>query len=591
MGPHTKTPTANVAVKRTHVWYALILVVISLFMLRAFYLQVIRYDYYKKAAASDQLKEYEIPAERGIMTAHMGDAVVPIVLNEKLYTIYADPGIIKKPDAVARTLADLLGGNESDYKEKITRKDTRYVILGRKISKDVKNKLFAHKFVGIGSEEQQYRTYPNGQLASQLLGFVNNDGVGSYGIEQALNRKLGGTPGQLKAVTDINGVPLAASQGNVLKEPEAGSDVQLTIDVGIQKQLENLLKKGVERAKAPSASAMIIDPHTGAVKAMANYPTYNPEKYGQVEDISLFNNAAVTHPIEVGSIMKVLTTAAALDAGAIKPTSTYYDPSKYVIDDFTVKNIEEDGGPGVKNIADILNLSLNTGATWELMQMGGGELNRQGRDKWYDYMTNRYLFGKPTNIEQPSENEGIVPRPENNGAGINLTYANTSFGQAMTANVVQMGAALSAVLNGGTYYQPHLVEKYTAPDGTVTEQKPTVVKTGVVSPQVSRDLIPLMEYVVEKHTFNPRFDQNTYAVGGKTGTAQIAKATGGYEENEYNGTYMGFVGGDNPQYVIVVFVNKPRIAGYAGSMAAQPIFGDIAHMLINDYGITPKTKH
>ena len=589
MGPQHNSP--SMSVKRTNVWYVILLVIISCFMLRAFYLQVIRYDFYKRAAASDQLKEYEIPAERGTITAHMGDSTVPIVLNEKLYTIFADPGIVKKPDEVASTLSDLLGGKPSDYKEKITRSGTRYVVLQRKVSKAVKVKLFAHKYAGIGSEEQQYRTYPNGQLAAQLLGFVNNEGVGSYGIEQSLNSKLAGTPGQLKAVTDINGVPLAASHGNVLKQPQAGTDVQLTIDVGIQKQLENILKKGVERAKAPSASAMIMDPNTGAIKAMANYPTYNPERYGDVDDISLFNNTAVTHPIEVGSIMKALTTAAALDAGAIKPNSSYYDPSKYVIDDFTVKNIEEDGGAGVKNIADILNLSLNTGATWELMQMGGGELNRQGRDKWYDYMVNHYLFGKSTGIEQPGENDGYIPRPENNGAGINLTYANTAFGQAMTANVVQMGAALSAVLNGGTYYQPHLVEQYTAPNGSVATQKPKIVKTNVVSPQVGKDLIPLLEYVVNKHSFSPKFDQNTYAVGGKTGTAQIAKPTGGYEDDEYNGTYMGFVGGDHPQYVIVVFVNKPKIGGYAGSMAAQPIFGDLAHMLIDDYGVTPKTKN
>jgi cell division protein FtsI/penicillin-binding protein 2 len=225
------------------------------------------------------------------------------------------------------------------------------------------------------------------------------------------------------------------------------------------------------------------------------------------------------------------------------------------------------------------------------MQMGGGELNRQGRDKWYDYMVNHYLFGKSTGIEQPGENDGYIPRPENNGAGINLTYANTAFGQAMTANVVQMGAALSAVLNGGTYYQPHLVEQYTAPNGSVATQKPKIVKTNVVSAQVGKDLIPLLEYVVNKHSFSPKFDQNTYAVGGKTGTAQIAKPTGGYEDDEYNGTYMGFVGGDHPQYVIVVFVNKPKIGGYAGSMAAQPIFGDLAHMLIDDYGVTPKTKN
>lgn len=578
-------------IRRTRAVYAIIAVVFAVFVFRAFYLQVVRYSYYHKAALSDQLKEYEIPAERGAIKAHMGDGTVSLVLNEKLYTIYADPSMIKEKDAdkIAGSLADYLGGSPSDYRSKITKKGTRYVVLAKKVDKDNKEKLFKLKYAGIGAEEQQYRTYPDGDLASQLLGFVNNEGQGVYGVEQSLNSKLAGTNGQLKAVTDINGVPLAANSGNILKSPVAGNDVTLTIDVGMQKQLEDILKKGKDNAKAESASALIMDVNTGQVKAMANYPTYDPSKYGDVEDISLFNNAAVSNSIEIGSIMKALTSAAALDSGAVTANQTYYDPSKYVIDKFTVKNIEEDGGAGTKSIADILNLSLNTGATWELMQMGGGQLNLAGRTKWYDYMTQHYMFGKQTGIEQPAEAEGIVPRPENNGAGINLTYANTAFGQAMTATPIQAASAMAAVLNGGTYYQPTLVDNYTDNKGKVVQQQPKVVKKDVVKQQTTDELIPLLEHVVSTHHFSRSFDQNAYMVGGKTGTAQIAKPTGGYYENDYNGTYLGFVGGDKAQYVISVFVIKPKVAGYAGTAAAQPIFGDLAHMLIDDFGVTPKT--
>lgn len=589
MGP-TADATVH-AIRRTRFVYVILAVIFAVFLLRAFYLQVIKYSYYHKAALSDQLKEYDIPAERGTIKAHMGDGTISLVLNEKLYTIYADPSMIKSSDAskVADSLADNLGGNSSDYRKKITQKDTRYVILAKKVSKDTKEKLFKLKYPGIGAEEQQYRTYPDGQLASQLLGFVNNDGQGVYGIEQALNSKLAGVNGQLKAVTDINGVPLAANTGNILKEPRAGSDITLTVDVGMQKQLEDILQKNAQNVKAQSASALIMDANTGAVKAMANFPTYDPTNYGNVEDVSVFNNAAVSYPIEIGSIMKALTTAAALDTKAITPTETYYDPSKYVIDDFTVKNIEEDGGAGTKSIKDILDLSLNTGATWELMQMGGGQLNLQGRQKWYSYMTDHYMFGKQTGIEQESEAEGIVPRPENNGAGINLTYANTAFGQAMTATPIQAAAAMAAVVNGGTYYQPTLIDSTTNEKGQTVPNKPKVVKKDVVSQETTNALIPMLENVVSTHRFSRKFDQNAYMVGGKTGTAQIAKSTGGYEENDYNGTYLGFIGGDKAQYVISVFVIKPKVTGYAGTAAAQPIFGDLAHMLIDDFGVTPKT--
>ena len=590
MGP-AADPNIHV-VRRTRLVYVLLALIFGVFILRAFYLQVVKYEYYHKAALSDQLKEYEIPAERGTIKAHMGDSTVSIVLNEKLYTIYADPSMVKanQADKVANTLSQLLGGNASDYKSKITQKDTRYVILGKKVSKDAKVKLMSHKYPGIGSEEQSYRTYPNSSLASQLLGFVNNEGQGVYGVEQELNSKLAGTNGQLKAVTDINGVPLAANTGNILKEPVAGDDITLTIDVGMQKQLEDIVKKGYDKSKAQGVSAVIMDPNSGAVKAMGNYPTYNPADYGNVEDSSVFNNAAVTHAIEVGSIMKTLTTAAALDSGAVTPTQTYYDPASWTVDDFKITNIEEDGGPGTKGLKEVLNLSLNTGATWELMQMGGGQLNLKGRQTWYNYMTQHYMMGKTTGIEQGYESEGYVPKPEDNGAGINLTYANTSFGQAMTATAIQMAGAMSAVVNGGTYYKPYLVDSTTNASNKTTVTKPTVVKKDVVSQATTDTIIPLLEYVVQHHKFSRSFDESTYAVGGKTGTAQIAKPTGGYYEDEFNGTYLGFVGGDKAQYVIAVFTYRPKVAGYAGTAAAQPIFGDLAHMLIDNFAVTPKSK-
>jgi cell division protein FtsI/penicillin-binding protein 2 len=223
------------------------------------------------------------------------------------------------------------------------------------------------------------------------------------------------------------------------------------------------------------------------------------------------------------------------------------------------------------------------------MQMGGGKINQKARNAWYDYMVNHYRFGKETGIEQGYEATGYVPSPKDNGAGIDLTYANTTFGQAMTATPVQVGATLSAILNGGTYYQPHLVDSTTDASGHESVTKPKALTQDVVDPKVGQELVPLMQNVVQKHSFSPAFDQNAYTVGGKTGTAQIAKPGGGYYDNQFNGTYIGFVGGDKVQYVIVVFIDKPTVGGYAGTAAAQPVFGSLAHMLINDSYVTPKS--
>lgn len=578
------------SVKRVRIWYAFFLAVMVLFGARLFYVQIIRYYHYKDAALSDQLKQYDIPASRGIISMHNASSIVPVVLNQKLYTLYADPVYVKKPAEVADKLAAITHGSAADYEKLMQTKNTRYAVLAKKVDEQTEKQISKLEIPGIGLTGQDYRTYSQGDLAAQLLGFVNDQGVGTYGIEQALNKQLSGTPGKLKAITDVRGVPLAASKDNTEIAPTNGDDVLLTIDLSMQQQLEEILARDAKDAKADAATALIMDPYTGAIKAMANVPTYDPSKYYDVSNPKLFQNAAVDHPIEVGSIMKTLTTSAALDQGVIKPDTTYYDPGFYKVDGFKITNIEEDGGAGTRSIAQLLNLSLNTGATWELMQMGGGDLNAKGRTAWFNYMTKHFRFGQPTGIEQGYEATGYVPSPKNNGAGINLTYANTAFGQAMTATPLQMASALSAVLNGGTYYQPHLVDSLTAADGTVTATKPKILAKDVVKPEVGREMVPLMQYVIDHHYFPQRFDQSKYIVGGKTGTAQIAKPEGGYHTDEFNGTYLGFVGGDRVQYVIAVMMIKPKNGGYAGTAAAQPVFGDLAHMLINHSYVTPKSR-
>jgi len=559
-------------------------------VIRLFYLQVIRYDHYQKAALTVQLKEYEIPAERGIIEARSGGSTVPIVLNEKLYTLYADPVYVKDSRHAADELARAVGGSAGAYEGLLSTQDTRYVILGKKLSKEQSDKVNVLKLKGIGTREVPYRTYPQGSLAAQLLGFVNDEGQGKYGLEQALNGELTGVPGQLKAITDAAGVPLAANEDNVNSEPQSGKRVVLTVDIGMQQQLEDTLRAGLKRARSDSGSALILEAKTGAVKAMANYPTFNPSEFYKVENGEVFSNAAVTAPLEVGSIMKPLTAAAALDLGVVGKDQTYHDPSRYKIGDAVVSNIEEDGGPGTRSVRDILQLSLNTGATWLLMQMGGGEINQQARERWHGYMTDHFRLGRVTGIEQGYESGGVIPDP-NDGFGLNIRYANTAFGQGMSATPLQMAAALAGVVNGGTYYKPYLVEKTIDTAGREQKDNPKVVREKVVSKEVSKTIREIMEYTVEKNKFLYGFKQAypAYSIGGKTGTAEVARPEGGYYTNVFNGMFMGFVGGDEPQYVIVVRVNRPKIPGYAGSQAAAPLFADLTRMLINNFNVVPRT--
>jgi cell division protein FtsI/penicillin-binding protein 2 len=576
----TKKPLSQ---RRISVWYGALVCIFTLFLVRLFYLQILKHDYYQKVALSGQLKQYEILAERGVIRVHDGDATVPLVLNEKRYNIVADPKLIKDTTKTAELLAPAVGKQFEEVKKKLG-ENTRYEIIAKKITKEQHDAVAKLDLVGVFQDEVSVRTYPQGDLAAQLLGFVDDNASGKYGVEQALNKVLAGKNGQLKAITDQKGVPLLATGDNILIDPVEGEDVVLTVDIGMQRQLEDILKSGLEAAKSKSGSALIIEASTGAVKAMANYPTYNPANYASVEDASIFMNAAVAEPLEVGSIMKPLTVAAALQLGVINKNTTYYDPSRFTVDDSVVTNIEEDGGAGTRSIADILQLSLNTGATWLLMQMGGGTINEQARTRWYDFMTNKYGFGTTTGIEQGYEVGGTIPSPTD-GFGLNIQYANTAFGQGMTATPLQMGAALAAVINGGTYYKPHLVDMTVTKDGKTSVVKPEAVRTNIVSNDVSASLREFMQYVVSKN--NRPALRDGYMVGGKTGTAEIAKKSGGYYEDKFNGTYLGFVGGKEPKYVIVVRVNEPGIAGYAGAQAAAPIFAKLSNMLIDNFTIAP----
>ncbi len=576
---------------RIRLWYAALLLIAGIFVVRLFYLQVIRHNYYNQAAMRSQLKQYEIEPERGVIYAQNGDQKTPIVLNQTLYTVYADPKFVKDAKASAEAVQKVVGGDASTYEKQMKTAESRYQILAKRVSKEQHEAIVRLKLKGVGTQATNYRTYPQGQLAAQVLGFVNDEGDGQYGIEQALNAKLKGKPGELKAITDAQGVPLAANKDNIVKAAEPGKQVLLTVDLGMQQQTEDVLKQQVEQTKAKSGSAVIIDVKTGAIKAMANYPTYDPTEFDKVTDQSVFVNDASSSAFEVGSIMKTLTAAAAIDQGVVTPNTTYFDPAQFKVDDATIKNVEEDGGAGTKSVKDIIQLSLNTGATWLLMQMGGGHINEKARGIWYDYLTNHYQFGKPTGIELSYEGAGTVPKP-NEGFGLNIQYANMTFGQGQTETMLQMGAAFSSVVNGGTYYRPRLVDGYVKTDGSVEKQDPIVVKSGVVKPETSQNMRDILTYAMGKNypVYGIRSLRPEYSYGGKTGTAQVPKPNGGYYDDRYNGTFTGFIGGDQPEYAIIVSVHEPKnITGYAGAKAAAPVYFKLADMLIDNFGVKPKS--
>jgi cell division protein FtsI/penicillin-binding protein 2 len=572
-------------------WLAIVIAgIFALFSVRLFYIQVVQHDHYAQLAWQNQVTKTTIFPERGTIYARDGgDETAPLVLNETVFTVFADPQEVDDIDKIKQVLNQVAGGEVvRDSFDKLSDDGLRYVILAKQVTQTQAQLIQKEDLAGIGLQRGSRRVYPEGQLASQLLGYVNSDGEGQYGIEGALNARLSGQNGQLQAVTDVRRIPLTIGNNNILQPAVDGANLVLTVDRSVQFELEQELKTYADDVRASNASAVIMEPNTGRIVAMANYPTYDPTNFSSVTDYSLFQNRTVDNPYEAGSVIKTLTVATGLDSGTITPTSTTPNPNGCtIVEDRRICNSTLRGIPTNPTTYDLLRYSLNTGAVGVVRTLGGGGLNYTAREKLYEYFHNRFRFGSLTGVEQSDEAAGIIYSPDDE-EGNDVRYANMSFGQGMTTTMVQVATAFSTVINGGTYYKPTLVYGTRSDDGTVTEQAPQAVASAVISPAHSaeeRDLVWRARYDNNGNYTDPA----GYMIGGKTGTSQtIDPTTGEYTTDKTIGSYLGFVGGTKtPRYVIMIRMDDAQGGVYIGSGAANKMFGSMARWLINYENITP----
>jgi cell division protein FtsI/penicillin-binding protein 2 len=561
--------------------------VMTLVVAQLFYIQIIQHDLYKQKAYEEQVAKFVLPATRGQIYAHEGSDLVPLVLNQPVYIAYADPQEVTDKSKLESTLESIAGGNTTEnYQDGLNSKRLRYVVLAQKLSQTQAELLKKANVPGLGLTESDQRVYPEGALASQMLGYVNNDSKGQYGIEEALDSRLRGKNGKLQAVTDVRRIPLTVSKDDVSVPARDGDDIALSIDVNVQSFVETALKEGLDRVKATKGSAIVINPTNGHIMAMANYPTYEPAAYNKVEDYSVFQNDVVSSPYEAGSVMKTLSLGAALDTGAVTINTTFNNRGFVQIDDTKISNVEEDPVSANATMTDVLHYSLNTGVVFALQQMGGGKVNQQARDKLYDYYYNHYRFGQTTGIEQAGESGGTIIAPDKE-QGNNVRYANMAFGQGLDVTMLQVASAFSATINGGTYYRPTLVSGVVHDDGSIKTQPSRVVRQNVLQPGVSAQLQKMIVEARQIGALGGK-DRAGYVVGGKTGTSQIIDPkTGRYTDANSIGSYLGFGGNATPQYVIMIQVKDSKAPGYSGTTAAGPIFTDISNRLIDYLKIPP----
>lgn len=569
---------------RTKLLAIIVVVLIAIFILRLFYLQIIKHDDYVAEAMQEQVKRLTIPAKRGLIYAMDGDKPVKLVMNETVYTLFADPQIITQPDKALDAVRKVAGGNMQPHADILIKKtDTRYQILAKKLTRKQAEMIKKEKITGIGFQEESQRVYPEGGLAAQTLGFVNAENQGQYGVEGKLNDRLTGKDGILQSVTDVSSVPLTIGNNNINKPAQDGDNIVLSLDRNVQSHAEKALAEGIQQTKAQKGSVIVMDPQTGRVLAMANQPTYKPEEFTKVTDADAFNNATVAVPYEAGSVIKALTVATGLDKRVIEPDSTYVNTDKINVGDKTIGNATK-GQTGTISIQKALDYSLNTGMVTVAQRLGDGTINKQSRDTMYEYFHDRFGLGKMTGIEVAGEAQGDVISPDKPG-GNAVQYATMSFGQGMNVTMVQVAAAFSSIVNGGTYYKPTVLAGTIDTDGvSFRETQPTVVRDGVISQQAS-DKVHSMIHEARSKFYNGK-DRAGYDVGGKTGTSQTI-INGRYVDEQTIGSYLGYGGDDKPRYVIMVQLSGKDM-NLEGGKHAMPIFTDISNWMIDYMKLQPK---
>ncbi|MGN6663847.1 MAG: peptidoglycan D,D-transpeptidase FtsI family protein [Solirubrobacterales bacterium] len=525
-------------------------------LLRAFWLQGVQGAKLASEAAYQQTETVTVPGLRGDLLDRRGNK---LAASEDAATIYATPYQVKNPPQAAAKLAPILKETKGEVLEALTA-EGGFSYVAHKVDLGTAAKVEALELEGIGELPDSRRTYPQGEMAGQVIGAVGSENQGLTGLEMGEESVLAGSNGERRVVNDALGEPIRLE---TTKEADDGENIQLTLDPVIQRETERVLA-GVGQTYSPTgATAIVVDPRNSQVLAMANWPPVNPEDLSEVSNEDLLNKATGLN-YEPGSTFKAFTVAAALEEKLVTPTSEFVLPPSIRVADRTIKDAEE-RGTETMSVGEILARSSNVGAVTIGLKVGAEKFS-----KWIS----RFGFGRPTGIQFPGEEQGIVP-PLDKYSG--STMGNLPMGQGLAVTPIQMVAGYTAIANGGILRPPQLIEKI----GEEAVQEPKGHR--VISTQVSAEIREMLEGVLAPGGTASEVSVPGYTLAGKTGTAQVAE-NGGYSKTKYIASFIGFAPAQNPQLLAAVIVDEPQGEIYGGSVAA-PAFGEIAEFALPYLGI------
>ena len=568
---------------------------LAIITVRLFFIQIIEHNAWVAKANEQHTLLETITAKRGEIYMMDKGEPVAVVLNQTNYQIVIDPTVTKKED-----IEKVISNYAKDYQTAdidaiYEQEGLRYAIVAKNIPRDLAEKIAESETPAVWLKKNNQRVYPEGELASGLLGFVNADGAGQYGVEGSLNQALSGEDGLIKTTADVNNVALSIGKDNVKIPAKDGANLVLSIDRGLEKGVENLAIEAINNTAATNASVLIMNPQTGEILTMANLPNYNPGDYANVTDASSYNNYTTDIPYEPASICKNFAFSAAINEGKMTPETTYFNQHYEEVDDWKIWNAEQRSSLyGTLTMRDALYWSLNTGSIHALKLLGDNpnQITREGRERLYDYYYNKFRLGQATGVEL-FEAVGYIEDP-NEGWGRDSTYANMTFGQNLQITMLQTATAFSAVINSGTWRTPSVV-KGELVDGKVVplnEVSAGPVESNRIDDKIFSDETSSMMrgMLINNRNYKARagIDRAGYDVGGKSGTAQVVR-NGAYDDTfaELIGSYIGFIApsGEMPEYVIMT---KMWGEGQSiGSGDAMDLFDKLSNYLIDYYKIKP----
>jgi cell division protein FtsI/penicillin-binding protein 2 len=535
--------------------FALFLGLLVLAAARATWLGTVESRDLGARALGQQVDEITVYARRGTITDRNG---VELAVSEDATTVFANPMQIDNPPGVAEQIAPLLGMPENEVMEKLAQDDTGFVYLRRKLDSTRGEKINRLGIEGIGTVVEPRRTYPQGSLASQVLGSVGTDNFGLSGLEQSLEDTLHGTDGQRKIVKDATGKPVSIVD---VQRAEPGEDLRLTIDAAIQERTEAVLSELGQLYQPRGATAVVMDPRNGEVLAMANWPRVDANKIGEAPEYARVNRA-VGFTYEPGSTFKAFTVAGAMEERLVTPRTEFTIGPTIQVADRTIGEAH-DGGGGTLTVADIIAQSSNVGTVTIGLKMG--------TDK-FDAWVRRFGFSEPTGIDLPGEEAGIVPTvDEYSGSSI----GNLPIGQGLSVTPIQMAYGYSAIANDGIAHTPHVI-------ADASDDEPKRILSAANADKVAH----MLEGVLQAGGTASEAAIEGYTLAGKTGTAQKAE-NGGYSKTDYVASFIGFAPSRNPRLLVSVMVDEPRGAIYGGVVAA-PAFEKIASFALPYLKIPPQ---